>query len=583
LLLALVACALAATQVVDSFNSNTPIDASSLTYDPKSIPRSPQSSSTADVNVLGGTRSIYITSAGGFNNAVVTTQCKPLTGTSGSIAGNPTASAEVGQGLSLSNPIVACNGGVFARYDGTTGPLVPGCDYYDQTCVPSGKLNLNLASATSFSVTAGADLDKTFFAVFLYSSDNNWCGNFQKIDPQTSGTPRVYSLAISDFLTPKNPPTVNDASGSGDSGLRSDDFPQSCSLSNIVAIEVQLVGGTNWDQVLTLISFATPDLITLSGNAFDDCGCVGSTASPRNGVQVQLFSGSSCNSGNAVATTTTTSNGGYVFSNVAPGTYTVCATVLGASLCSSSSAGITRTFSTSTSGLNFFYAGTPSAPICPADRNILCTASTSSSSTGQPTFSAGCGGSSAFTESDVSTPSACSPGGVVNTIRRTFTTSSGSCTQTITISDDRVTPVLSNIPQSRTIGCSDPDVTDVPTVSGSTCNTVTVNTVVSGNTQGQCDINTCTRGTSYTRTFTPVDSCGNTGISATQTITRDCQTTCPTCPTCPTFNPVPVPTSAPKPVVGPLNCKFICDDADSSAVATMVSLLVVVVLAVFAL
>jgi hypothetical protein len=48
--------------------------------------------------------------------------------------------------------------------------------------------------------------------------------------------------------------------------------------------------------------------------------------------------------------------------------------------------------------------------------------------------------------------------------------------------------------------------------------------------------------------------------------------------------PVTVPvTQAPRPPVGPLNCKFICDDADSSASAVVSSLvaLLLVVLAMF--
>ena len=584
LLALLVACALAARVNIDTFtNTETPGGGQSLVYDPKSTAgKQPQSASTDDSSVLSGSRDAYVTAPGGGpTGQAVTTDCRtPALGTS-----NPTVSAEKATsvtpaGFFLSNPTAACSASGYVRYDGTNRPT-GGCDYYAAGCVPAPNFSINFSAATNFIVKAGADLDNTYFAIWLYSGSNagNYCGAVRKINPNTNG-PSVFgtefSIPFTEFKTPISPPAA--------SGLSSIDFVQNCDLSAITAVEAQLVGGLNWDQTLYYLGYEVPDLITISGAAFDDCNCAGSTSSVKNGVTVQLFAGSSC-SGTALQTTTTSTNGGYSFSSVSPGTYSVCATSP-SSICSNSASSRTQNFVTSTTNINFFYAVQSGVLTCPPNREVQCGADTSVGVMGSPSITSGCGTSATPVQNpDQTSPSTCTaPGAVIQTITRSWTAGGQTCSQTISIRDNNIVPVLSNVPANVVIDCQAADPTDLPSVTGS-CSSPRVTVQVGGNGNGQCDINTCTRGTVSTRTFTPVDACGNTGVSATQTITRNCATTCPTvvCPP-PTTIPVTVPvTQAPKPVVGPLNCKFICDDADSSAVAAMVSVALLVVLAFFAL
>lgn len=584
--LLLVASVFAARINIDTFGTSSP----TLIYDPKGKVQ-PQSATTDDTNVLSGSRDIYVTAPGGGSQGqAVTTDCEvPALGSPNPTVAARTASSVTPAGFFLSNPTAACSASGYARYDGSNRPA-GGCDYYSANCIPAPNFSINFSSATNFIVKAGADLDNTYFAIWLYSGSQaqNFCGALRKINPNTNG-PSVFgsefSIPFNEFKTPTTPPAA--------SGLLASDFAQqNCDLSAITAVEAQMVGGLNWDQTLYYLGYEVPDLITISGAAFDDCNCAGSTSTAKFGVTVQLFAGSSC-TGNALQTTSTASNGAYSFSSVSPGTYTVCASASSSTICSNSASSQTRTVSTSTAGINFFYAVQSGVLTCPPNRDVVCGADTSvatgcgGSGCGAATITSGCGGTAAVTQNPDQTQSiTCSaPGAIIQTITRSWSAGGQTCSQTINIRDNNVVPVLGNVPANVVIDCNAADPTDLPTVSGS-CSNPRVTVVSNGGTNGQCDVNTCSRSTVSSRTFTPVDSCGNTGVSQTQTITRNCQQSCPTCPTCPppVTVPVTVPvTQAPRPPVGPLNCKFICDDADSSAVASVVSLAVIVILAVFAL
>jgi len=571
-LLALVATAFAARVTIDNFQSATPTDGSALVYDPLNTSPVAQSASTTDSNVLGGARDIFITSTGASKMDAHDEECSIVT------PGRQTANANAnvfGNVLQLSNPRSQCYAAVFSRYDGTAAPT-GGCDYYTTGCIPNGNLasSVDLSAATNFVVRAGSDL-VTYFAVWLYSGNTGapapaeTCGILQQIQAGTSQTGQEYTIAMSRF---KAAPSAADLSGSGSFGTG--DFPQNCNLGAIRAMELQLIGGLNWDQVAFFVGYDVPDLISISGRAFDDCNCQGSTGSPKNGVVVSLYSGSSA-TGTPRSTATTSGTGDYSFGNLPAGTYTVAVT---GNTCSNSVA--TRTVTGSSSGINFFYSVQSGVLVCPTTANVNCGGATDTGATGAATVTAGCGSSGAVTSSDVVVNNGCA-NGILTIITRTFSASGvASCSQTINVRDTGAAPSLSNIPADRSIDCNaatDTGSLGIPTATG-VCTPATVSVTDTGDSSGTCNVDTCSRSSSFTRTFTPVDQCGNRGQSASQIISRSCSQACPTCPVCPTGT-----SPAPRPVVGPLNCKFICDDADSSAVAVAASFLLACLLALLAL
>jgi len=446
LLLALVATTFAARSTIDAFTTNTPADGSALVYDPLNPAPVAQSATTIDPNVYGGARDIFITSTGASKMDAHDEQCTVVTPGKQTSNANANVADDV---LQLSNPRSECYAAVFSRYDGTAAP-VGGCDYYTSGCIPNSNLanSLDLSAATSFVVTAGSDLD-TYFAVWLYSGNTaspaptETCGVLQKIPSGTSQQGQTFTIPMSSF---KVAPTAQSLSESGAFGAG--DFPQNCNLGALRAIDLQLIGGLNWDQVAFFVGYDIPDLVSISGRAFDDCNCQGSTASPKSGVTVSLFSGSST-SGSPRSTTTTSSTGDFAFTGLPAGTYTVA---VGGNVCGNSAS--SRTVQGGSTSVNFFYSVTSGALVCPTDTSVNCGQSTDVTNTGRASVTAGCGTAGTITSSDSTSDNGCA-NGILTVIRRTFSSSgTASCTQTINVRDTGAVPSLSGVPSDRTIDCN---------------------------------------------------------------------------------------------------------------------------------
>jgi len=348
-------------------------------------------------------------------------------------------------------------------------------------------------------------------------------------------------------------------------------------FSNTGAIEVSF-GGENRDTSVYFLDVIPLASTSVSARVFQDCGCNGFTADDtvQSGVSVTLsVSGTgSCTGG---STQTTTTSGTVSFTNLPSGcTYTLSTS--GLTLCSNSAS--TQTVP-GLGNADFAILGTTGSLQIPADKTIPCGGDTSVSANGQASVAGGsCGGSSgpASSTDTVTSPACTTPGGAILVVKRAWTGAGQTLTQTITVVDAGAI-TFTNVPASTTVTCNDALPNTQATATA--CTSVTV-TSVDSTAISACDTASCTASQTITRTFTARDQCGSTA-ARTQTITRTgCAPNCPT-PTPPNAPPPP-PNAPPPPTNLPTNanCRFICDDDDSSAAGLFVSVLLAALLAVVA-
>jgi hypothetical protein len=346
------------------------------------------------------------------------------------------------------------------------------------------------------------------------------------------------------------------------------------------AIEVRF-GGPDIDALMFFFDVVKAPVTSVSATVFVDCGCngfqQGTGDSLQSNQQVTLtIGGTGCTAATQVQSTN--ANGAVSFTNLPSGcTYTL--STAGLNLC-------TNTPSSQTVGAGgsaqFAIQGAQGGLTIPADRTVNCGADTSPAATGTASSGAGqCGaGSGTPTFTDAVAAQTCSaPGGTLSVIRRTWSLSGvASQTQTITVVDTRAI-ALSGVPTGSTLACN----AAVPTaqVTGTACTAVTV-TNTQSNAAGVCDTTTCTQTGSVTVTYTGRDVCGNTASRSVTYQRTGCAAACPP----PVVAPPPPNTPTPPPptqLPTNANCRFICDDDDSSAVSVVASLAVIVLAVVAAL
>jgi hypothetical protein len=474
--------------------------------------------------------------------------------------------------------------GVFSRTsDGGQGQLAldstNGCDY-TATYRLDGSANcgtttyttsFNLATAAGKSLNALGDSFEVTFG-----SDGGSV-------PTVYVTINVYGSSAAEVATVKFPiqKSTNTIQLANNYIIPFSSFSGSNSVfSNTGAIEL-ISGGADTNSLMLFFDVIQSPSTSVSATVFVDCGCngfqAGSGDSLQSGVAVALaVSGSGCT---ASSQSQTTSSAGTVsFTNLPAGcTYTL--SVAGQNLCSTSSSSQNVAAGGSAS---FAIQGAGGVFTIPSDKTVTCGADTSPTvaGTGVATGGSGtCGTTGTPTSSDVVTPQTCTaPGGTLSIIKRTWSLAGqASQTQTITVVDSRQI-TLTGVPSSTTLACNAP----IPTaqVTGVACTAVTVVPTTSNN-AGTCDTTTCTSSNTAVVTYTGTDVCKNT-VTRTVTYTRPaCTTTCPPPPPPPnTPNPPPPPPATQLPTNA--NCRFICDDDDSSAVTLIASIAVAFVLALAA-
>jgi hypothetical protein len=355
------------------------------------------------------------------------------------------------------------------------------------------------------------------------------------------------------------------------------DFQGSADFSNVGAISFKFPGQINRDAEVSGWVIITPNG-GISGIVFGDCNCDNIQNNGDQGIQSVSVTATGPSGS---STTTTASDGSYSFAGLEAGTYTV--SISGQTACTAGS-GTSQTVvvngNNPTANFNVQIGG--SQLDCPVNVDTTC-GDISIGTTGNAEVVSSCSGgaSGTVTFSDSTAAVTCTgPGAQISTITRTFSSSGlASCTQQIRVFDRSVAPTL-NIPADFTTNdesvcaAGAPSSTTGTATASGPCTVATVSSTDS--TVNDCSAD-CNFEVTIVRTWTAVDACGNTAESRNQRISCSGNGDCPVCPICP--NPVTVPTVSNVPVNPPTrNCRFICDDDDSSANVLSMSVLAVVAL-----
>jgi hypothetical protein len=532
--------------------------------------------STISLN-SAGTVSNYNCAAGGASTAGLNGGIRKLqiTAPTGTNVGNsvqlgvfiPTGQTTAPNGVqSGNNNLQSPTFQILYRIDGNAALCSSGTNTASNNPISKAvnNLNVNLSAigATGFVFQALGDVTPNQVTVTFYTPSGSQMAQSNPITVQETGqTPMftTYTLNFSD--------NTKWTSGSTFTGT-------------LGALEISWPEPANLQFAINLVELIVNPTTNVGATVFVDCGCngfvQGSGDSLQSGVTVTLTIGGTCAA--ATQSQTTSSSGTVNFAGI-PGGCTYTLSVSGLSLCATTPSSQAVLAGQS---VNFAIQGTSGALVIPADRTVNCGSDTSTASTGIATGGSGnCGGSGTPTFVDSVTPQTCTaPGGTVSVIKRTWSLSGvPSQTQTITVVDTKTAPTLVGVPAGSTLTCNQPVPT--ATVTGTSCTAVTV-TSSQNTVAGTCNPSTCTNTGSVVVTYTGTDQCGNTATRSVTYTQTGCAVTCPPPPP-PSVPPPPTP-APPPPTQLPTNanCRFICDDDDSSAMHLMVSLVALVLAALVA-